>query len=438
MRPGGPRPRSPRPRSWGALLATGLLVLVPTLAGVAANLSWETRPGHRRAAASPATAAPSPGERRVGFTSLGPSSTGVLFTNRLADERSLTNQIYLNGSGVAAGDVDGDGLCDLYFCGLDGDNALYRNLGGWRFEDTTARAGVACAGLASTGAALVDLDGDGALDLLVNAIGAGTRLFLGDGKGRFRDATVGSGLEARTGSASFAIGDVDGDGRLDVYVVNYRSDTMRDMPGIAFTVGVTNGVRRLLTVDGRPADGPEWAGRFTFGPANGILENGEPDALFRNLGGGRFERVPWGSAAFVDERGQPVPAPFDWGLSAMFRDLDGDRAPDLYVCNDFQSPDRIWLNDGRGTFRAAPASMFRQTSLFSMGVDFADIDRDGHDDVFVADMLSREHARRQVQVMNTTAARQSRQSNEARPQYSRNTLFRNRGAGSFAEIAQLA
>jgi hypothetical protein len=89
---------------------------------------------------------------------LPPTSTGIYFTNHLAVERYVTNQIYLNGSGVAAGDVDGDGRVDLYFCRLDGPNVLYRNLGSWKFEDITIRAGVACSNLDSTGAAFADLD----------------------------------------------------------------------------------------------------------------------------------------------------------------------------------------------------------------------------------------------------------------------------------------
>src|SRR3954451_11377573 len=93
---------------------------------------------------------------KPGFTLLSPAITGITFTNRLAQERHLTNQILLNGSGVAAGDVDGDGRCDLYFCGLDGPNKLYRNLGKWKFQDITETAGVACADLDATGAVLAD------------------------------------------------------------------------------------------------------------------------------------------------------------------------------------------------------------------------------------------------------------------------------------------
>src|SRR5207244_5511484 len=125
-------------------------------------------------------------------------------------------QSRLNGAGVAAGDVDGDVWCDLYFTRLDGNNALYRNLGDWKFEDITAKAGVACPDQYSTGAVFADVDGDGDLDLLVNSIGGGTRLFLNDGSGRFTESKN-SGLDRTLGSTSIALADFDGDGDLDLY-----------------------------------------------------------------------------------------------------------------------------------------------------------------------------------------------------------------------------
>src|SRR5947209_2644730 len=133
---------APRRRAFGwasRQLAVGVLGIFTSAA-----LDWQTGQGYRRAA----LAVPVSG--KAGFAEVGPAVTGIMFTNRLAEERSLTNQIFLNGSGVAAGDIDGDGLCDLYFCGLDFPNALYRNLGNWRFEEITAAAGVACADQAST------------------------------------------------------------------------------------------------------------------------------------------------------------------------------------------------------------------------------------------------------------------------------------------------
>ncbi|MBI2926680.1 MAG: VCBS repeat-containing protein [Verrucomicrobia bacterium] len=412
------------------LYCTIALIALATLP--AAALEWAEQEGHRRAALAVVAGG------KTGFTEVSPAASGVTFTNRLGEERSLTNQIFLNGSGVAAGDVDGDGLCDLYFCGLDSPNALYRNLGNWHFADLTTAAGVGCAEQASTGAAFADVDGDGDLDLLVNGIARGTRLFLNDGTGKFRETTDEADLHNSAGSTTLALADIDGDGLLDLYVVNYRNDTMRDMPDIQLQVGVTNGVYHLLSVNGRPASAPDLVGRFSFDRAAGVLENGEADVLFRNVGNGRFASVSWTNGAFLDETDKLIETPYDWGLSAMFRDLNGDGAPDLYVCNDFQSPDRIWMNDGHGRFRALAREALRQTSLFSMCADFADIDRDGLDDIFVADMLSREHTRRQVQVMDAMAFAQFRHLAADRPQFSRNTLFRNRGNSTYAELAQLS
>ena len=108
------------------------------MAALATALDWQAAEGYRRAALA------IPPRGKTGFTEVTGAQTGIQFTNVLSEERALTNQIFLNGSGVAAGDVDGDGLCDLFFCGLDSPNVLYRNLGGWKFENITRAAGVAC------------------------------------------------------------------------------------------------------------------------------------------------------------------------------------------------------------------------------------------------------------------------------------------------------
>jgi hypothetical protein len=400
--------------------------------GWADDRDWKSLHGYRSAALK------IPTQGRDGFTLMAASNSGVSFSNRLAQTRSLTNQIFLNGSGVAAGDVDGDGWCDLYFCALDNPNELYRNLGNWKFESIPGAGGAACADQASTGAAFADLDGDGDLDLLVNGIARGTRLFQNDGTGSFREITATSGLQHNGGAMSLAIADVNGDGLLDIYVVNYRSSTFRDEPEKRFRALPEGGRYVVSMVDGRPVTEPDLIGRFTIDPTSGLMENGEADILFINQGGGKFQRVDWRGGTFLDDARPLSSAPYDWGLSAMFRDLNGDGAPDLYVCNDFQSPDRIWINAGGGKFRSAPANALRQTSLFSMGADFADLDGDGHEEFFVADMLSRQHERLQTQVMDGTAAIIPDRKLETRPQYTRNTLFWNRGDGTYAEVAQLA
>ncbi len=393
---------------------------------------WQEIPGARWTPIQPVPPSPRPG-----FTLVASEASGIAFTNHLAEASAANNRILENGSGVALGDVDGDGWTDLYLCRLEGDNALYRNLGNWRFEDITARAQVGCPGQASTGALLADADGDGDLDLLVNAIGGGTRLFLNDGTARFTELAD-SRLVRRFGSSSMAMADMDADGDLDLYVANYRTDTFRDdPPGLR--------VEAVRQTDGSIKVTPE--GRFIpVVPPGGagveLIERGERDFLYLNQGGARLAPVSWTSGAFLDESGQPLrDPPADWGLAVQFRDFTGDGHPDLYVCNDFaSSTDRIWISESGRRFRAAPRTSFSHLSLSSMSVDVADIDRDGRDDVFVADMLSRLAGRRAWQRPNTLAGLFAPpiQDPGYAPEVPHNTLHLARDDGSFAEIASFA
>lgn len=370
---------------------------------------------------------------RPGFTLLSPIQTSLDFTNRLALERFTTNQIYLNGSGVAAGDVDGDGRCDLFFAGLGGGSALYRNLGGWKFQDITAQAGVRLPDLDATGAVFADLDGDGDLDLIVNSVGGGTHVLLNDGRGHFVPGQV---LNLNRGGMSSAVADVDGDGSLDLYVTNYRTSALRDHPRTNFRINLINGQPVVALVDGKPTTSPELAGRFTYSAAGGIEEHGESDVLYKGGKDGVLVPVSWTEGAFLDEAGKPLPGELhDWGLSVMIRDLDGDGLPDIYVCNDFDSPDRIWMNVGGGVFRTPARLALRNTSKFSMGVDVADVNRDGHDDLFVLDMRSRSHVTRMTR-MDKSMDLSPIGVLDNRPQFTRNTLQLGRGDGTFAEVAQ--
>ncbi|MGD0537073.1 MAG: FG-GAP-like repeat-containing protein [Verrucomicrobiota bacterium] len=429
--------RAPRARravapGWPRGLAWLLLASLMVVPGLHA-LEWEAGNGFRRAKLTPAQ----PG--RTGFIPVPATLTGITFTNTLSASRYLTNQIYLNGSGLAAGDVDGDGLCDLFICGIERPCALYRNLGGWRFEDITAQAGVGLTNLSATGAVFADLDGDGHLDLIVNTLGNGTFVFLNDGKGHFTDAFPGAPLNYLRAGMTAALADVDGNGTLDLYVANYRRTTYRDMSQAVYTLGNDGTNIVVKAVGGRPTTEPDLVGRFTATADHRIVENGEPDVLYLNDGHGHFTVVPFTGGAFLDEDGRPLAAPpYDWGLTATFRDINDDGAPDIYVCNDFESPDRIWINDGHGHFRALPRLAMRQTSLFSMGVDFADLNRDGHPDFFVSDMLSRQHERRMLELGEIQPTYLPIGAIENRPQYSHNTLFVNRGDSTFAEISQFA
>lgn len=331
-------------------------------------------------------------EGKPGFTRMG-IETGLSFINSLGTNRYATNQNILNGSGVAIGDVNGDGTADVFLAGLDSANALYLNLGEWRFTNVAERAGVAMPEVDATGATFADLDGDGDMDLLVNTFAQGAYVFQNDGNGNFARAAL-LNMDGNVAGAgmSMALADTDGDGDLDLYIANYRRDTIRDDPGAKFEGEYVQGKPVVKKYNGRPVSEPDLFGRFTFGEKGQVLEHGEVDAFYRNDGGFKFTEVKFESGAFRDENGSVIQSvPRDWGLSCMFRDINGDGAPDLYVCNDFDSPDRIWLNDGKGNFQAMGSMAVRHTCRFSMGIDFADVNRDGHDDFFVADMLS-QHA----------------------------------------------
>jgi len=381
----------------------------------------------------------------AGFTSISGKEGGIAFTNFVAEDRHLTNQILLNGSGVAAGDVDGDGWCDLFFCGISGGSRLFRNLGNWKFEDVTIRSGLSLSNLDATGCSLVDVDGDGDLDLIVNSIGAGTHIFLNDGNGNFSESLANHGLNAGRAGMSMALADFDGDGTLDLYVANYRTVTLRDQPNIQFSIKTINGQPTVDAVNGRPLTAPELTNRFNFkfrtaedGTHFNPEENGEPDLICLNDGKGHFVPSSFTDGRFLDEAGKPLrETPLDWGLSVMARDLNGDGLPDLYVCNDFFSPDRIWINRGQGRFQAIPRLAMRQSPLSSMGVDVADVNRDGFDDIYVVDMLSPDHVRRNTQRIDLRPERSLPGEIDNRPQYGRNMLYLNRGDGTYAEIAQM-
>ncbi|HYG34511.1 MAG TPA: VCBS repeat-containing protein, partial [Clostridia bacterium] len=365
-----------------------------------------------------------PAGGKPGFTLLPSGKTGIAFTNELATQAIVANQNLLNGAGLALGDYDRDGWCDIFICNLNGTSRLYRNLGGWKFQDVTDSAGLSNTNWLARGAAFADVDGDGDADLLITYSGKGARLFLNDGAGHFTDSQA-TELVDTTGSNTPTLGDVNGDGFLDLYIANYGDNTIRSGASIATRmVGgkevVTGRLRRRVKiVEGK------------------LVEYGEPDAFYLNDGKGRFRKVSWTSGAFRDETGTALTAaPPDLGLTAVIRDLNQDGLPDIYVCNDFQDPDRIWLGDGKGGFQAIPRETIRSSPNFSMSVDFADINGDEKDDFFITDMVSRSNdlRLRHLKLLSPTPA-MTGEKDWDRPQVQRNFLFLNRGDGTYADIA---
>lgn len=404
-----------------------VLLSVARLAAQPVSAGWTQGNGFRSQRLSV------PSSSKVGFTEVPAISSGITFTNLLLGDSYLTNAVAHNGAGVAIGDVDGDGFQDLFFASLNGENRLYRNLGGWRFQQMDAGAAV-CAGQISTGVCFADVDGDGDLDLLINGIGTGTRLFLNDGKGHFTEKEN-SGLSRTASSTSMALADIDGDGDLDLYCTHFTDAMYLADPTTRFGLARNGDTWEVAKINGESTRAPRWKGRFQALPDGKIRELPEVHGFYRNDGQGHFTPIENEPGTYQDEDGKPIPPFRDWGLAVMFRDLNGDGFPDLYICNDNTSPDRIWINTGKGTFRALASDKIRHTSRSSMGVDIADFDRDGHDDLMVVDMLARDPSRRLRQLMRDRPSLAEVERVFERPQFNRNTLFFGRADGSYVEAA---
>ncbi len=168
-------------------------------------------------------------------------------------------------------------------------------------------------------------------------------------------------------------------------------------------------------------------------------QRAERDLFYVNDGKGHFSSVPFTGGRFLDEAGKPLKeAPDYFTLAARFYDVNGDGAPDLYVCNDFEDPDQFWINDGHGTFRLAPKLALRSTSNSCMSVDFADVNRDGAVDIFTADMKALDPVRRKTQTPTHSPLPKLVGVMDDRPQWQRNVLQLGRGDGTWAEIGAFA
>ncbi|HKO14623.1 MAG TPA: VCBS repeat-containing protein, partial [Gemmatimonadaceae bacterium] len=338
------------------------------------------------------------------FEQLSPAATGVTFVNRLPespDFNILNYLYYYNGGGVAAGDVNGDGLPDLYFTANVGPNRLYLNRGNYRFEDVTDRAGVADSIGWKTGVTMADVNGDGLLDIYVSgvddhAMHGRNVLYINNGDGTFTDRAAAYGLAFAGYSTQALFFDYDGDGDLDVYLLNHGTHAER-----------------------AGGDVPDSSAHAASG-----------DRLYRN-DGGHFVDVT--DAAGVRDRAN------GFGLGVVATDVNLDGCPDLYVANDFQENDLLYVNNCNGTFTESLASAAGHTSRYSMGVDAADVDGDGRPDLFVADMLpDREDILKRSASTDSWALSDLRLRAGYQPQYAQNTLQLNRGGGKFSEVGYLA
>ena len=284
------------------------------------------------------------------FRVLAPQDTGVVTENPYDDPRMWgdLHTVMENGeigTGVAIGDYDGDGRPDIFVVSKTRSCRLFRNLGNWKFEDVTDKAGVGdkgdAAGIWKQGATFVDVNNNGLLDIYVCRFNAPNLLYINQGDGTFREEAAARGLAVNDASVMAAFCDYDRDGCLDVFVQTNILGT--DHP------------------------------------------NGQKDYLFHNNGDGTFTDV-------TDRAGISGEAQ---GHSAVWWDYDNDGWPDLYVANDFAVPDKLYHNNRDGTFTDTIDSVVPHMPYSSMGSDLGDVNNDGLIDLFVADMAATTHQKDQ-------------------------------------------
>jgi hypothetical protein len=283
------------------------------------------------------------------------AQSGITFVNHVVDDAARNYQPahYDHGTGIAVADVDGDGLSDIYFVSQTGGNELWKNLGGGKFKNITAEAGVGVPGRISISAAFADIDNDGAPDLFVTTVRGGNLLFENDGHGHFRDITREAGIDGAAHSSGAFFFDYDHDGLLDLLVCNVGK----------------------YTSDRKGAQGQYMALPDAFF-GHMFPERYEFPVLYRNLGHNRFQDV-------TAEAGLK---PVGWSGDATFTDLNGDGWPQLYILN-MQGANHFFENHG-GKFSEQTGRYFPKTPWGAMGIKFFDYDNDGRMDLFVTDMHS--------------------------------------------------
>jgi hypothetical protein len=289
------------------------------------------------------------------FTDRLPES-GITFVHQIVDDAGKTYKAahYDHGNGVAVADVDGDGRTDVYFTSQMGGNELWKNLGGGKFRNVTAEAGVGLPGKVSVAASFADTDNDGDQDLYVTTVRMGNALFLNDGKGKFRDVTKESGLGYTGHSSGAVFFDYDRDGRLDLFLVNVGK----------------------YTTEAKGRGGYYLAYEDAF-KGHMFPERTENSVLYRNLGGNKFQDVSK-ATGLVDGT---------WSGDATIADFNEDGWPDLYVLN-MQGDNHFWENQGGKTFVEKAAQYFPKTPWGAMGIKSFDYDNDGRMDLLLTDMHS--------------------------------------------------
>jgi enediyne biosynthesis protein E4 len=348
------------------------------------------------------------------FTVLDSLQTGITFSNPITENEQINILAYeylYNGGGVAAGDINNDGLTDLYFSGNMVPNKLYLNLGNFKFRDITATSGTDGGLGYKTGVTMADVNSDGLLDILVcKSMLADPQyrkkiLYINNGNMTFTDHAAEYGIDDASFSTQGYFFDMDGDQDLDLYLLNHP-----------FNFRESNNIDVSLNTEGKlevvkPSD-------LTY----------ITDKLYENKNG-KFEDIT--KKAGLEEAG--------FGLSVVISDFNNDRKPDLYVCNDYIKPDYLYINNGNKTFSDKFSDYFTHSSFSSMGSDFADINNDGCLDLMTLDMLPRDRYRQNMLGMAQNFDKFQKMTQYGlQAQYSTNTLQLNNCNGSFSDIAFLS
>lgn len=341
------------------------------------------------------------------FKNPAPAETGITFTNTLTptDELSILDYLYFyNGGGVSIGDINNDGLPDIFFTGNQVKNKLYLNKGNLEFEDISATAGIEGNSTWNTGTTMADVNGDGLLDIYVcavvgiNGFNGYNELYINDGDNTFTESAAQYGLDFDSYSSNAAFFDYDLDGDLDLYLLNHAVHTQNSFGkfDLRFERRYETGDKLLRNDNGKFKDVSEEAG--IYGGVNG------------------------------------------YGLGLAIADFNQDGYPDIYVGNDFHEDDYYYLNNGDGTFTESLRKYFGHTSRFSMGNDVADINNDGRPDFISLDMLPEDEV-----ALKSSEGDDNIQTQKMRVdrfgyhyQFTRNMLYVNQPDGNFTEMALMS
>lgn len=341
------------------------------------------------------------------FQLLPSSVTGITFKNEVDDKGDFNvfrYRNFYNGGGVAIGDINNDGLPDVFFTANQKDNKLYLNEGNFRFKDITQSAGVKGIHKWHTGVTMADVNGDGWLDIYVSNSGdingddRANELYINQKNGRFKEEAHAYGLDNKGLSTQAAFFDYDHDGDLDCFVLN---NSFKPIESFGYNRNLRN-----------------------------VRDSVNGDKLYQN-NNGHFIDVSIVAGIFGSEIG--------FGLGITVADLNNDGWDDMYISNDFFEKDYLYINQKNGTFKEVIDEEINHISQASMGSDIADINNDGNFDIFTTDMLPEDDYRLKTTIrFDDYDVLNAKLKNDFHHQFSCNCLQLNNGDGSFSEIAQMS